>query len=628
MSAELSNLPWLPDAPSDFRDQCRTIEESAGPLGPALRALAQHALSDSHLTTMARTVTRLRSQNGGKIAGLTPFKVGIISNATTALLAPAMTASALRYGVDLTVIEAEFNQVMQTAAGSGLQVIDARPNAMLLALDHNGYADLRSGLNGSAQGAVAYFKALRDGLRHNFEGALICQTVACPPEQLFGSFDVTSEVSQRARVDLFNREMINLVRGSSDVLLDAAGLAQSIGSRNWFDSVQWHMAKLPFAQKYVPIYAEHCARLIGAMLGRSRKCLVLDLDNTVWGGVIGDDGMNGIVLGHGSAQGEAFLAIQQMALDLRDRGILLAVSSKNDDGVARAVFREHPEMLLREEHITVFQANWSDKASNLEAIAQTLNIGMDALVFVDDNPAERQQVRQAVPLVAVPELGDDPAFYPRQVMAAGYFEAIAFLEDDRQRVAQYQANAKRAALQTTARDLTAYLHSLEMVATVGPFDAAGRSRITQLINKSNQFNLTVQRYTEAEVERVSEDPDALTLQIRLADSFGDNGMISVLIARNGASGWTIETWLMSCRVLGRGVERAALNEIVTAVAKAGGSRLIGRYHPTNRNQMVELHYKRLGFELVETHADGTTTWMLDVAGYRAPDVPIKILRMT
>ncbi|MFM9975215.1 MAG: HAD-IIIC family phosphatase [Beijerinckiaceae bacterium] len=626
MSFDISTLPWLPPPPENFRMLCRDAEASPDDSAPLLRALAMHALNDSQLAGLARTLGKLRKKRECQIEGLHPFKLGLISNATTKLLAPAMIASALRHGIDLTIIEAEYNQVMQAAVDPESKVVAASPNAILLALDYNGYEDLRFGTQGNPEGAAAYLEALRDGLRQSYKGALIFQTVPCPPDQLFGSFDAKLEQSQRGRIDRFNRDLINMVRGTTDAILDVAGLAQMLGGQIWFDMVQWYLAKLPFAQGCVPLYAEHCARLIGAMVGKSRKCLVLDLDNTLWGGIIGDDGMDGIVIGQGSAEGEAFLAIQQMAHDLRDRGIMLAVSSKNEDSVARAVFKEHPEMLLREEHISVFQANWSDKASNLEAIARTLNIGVDALVFVDDNPAERRQVRQALPQVAVPELGSDPALYPRHVMAGGYFEALAFLDEDRQRVEQYQANAKRASLQSQARDLDSYLNSLEMVMTISSFDKAGRSRITQLINKSNQFNLTARRYTEAEVEQLGEDPDTMTFQIRLADSFGDNGMISVLILRKTDETWSIDTWLMSCRVLGRGVERAVLNEIVERVRQSGGKLVTGLYRPTDKNKMVADHYHKLGFVLNETRVDGSTHWSQDIESYAPAKIHMRINR--
>jgi FkbH-like protein len=363
-------------------------------------------------------------------------------------------------------------------------------------------------------------------------------------------------------------------------------------------------------------------RLVAALHGRSRRCLVLDLDNTVWGGVIGDDGLDGIKIAQGDAVGEAHLSVQQMALTLRARGVVLAVSSKNNDEVARAPFRNHPEMLLKEKHIAVFQANWDDKATNIQAIARELSLGTDAMVFLDDNPAERNLVRSMLPQVAVPELPDDPALYARTLAAAGYFEAIAFSEEDRNRAEMYQSNARRVALQSQAGDLNAYLESLRMEIFFAPFDRVGRARITQLINKSNQFNLTTRRYTEAEVAATEADPAVFTLQVRLVDMFGDNGMISVIVCREIADGgqpaWEIDTWLMSCRVLGRKVEQMVLREILLAAHARGIRRVFGIYHPTERNGLVRDHYATLGFTPIRSEPDGTTVWECEAAAEVAP----------
>ena len=352
--------------------------------------------------------------------------------------------------------------------------------------------------------------------------------------------------------------------------------------------------------------------------------MVLDLDNTLWGGVIGDDGLEGIKLGQGSSSGEAFVAIQTMALQLRSRGIILAVCSKNEEDVARLPFREHPDMVLREDHIAVFQANWSDKAANLRTIASTLNIGLDALVFLDDNPAERMQVRTALPLVGVPELPDDPALYPRALAAAGYFEAVAFSEEDRNRADYYRVNSQRAQALSSSGDLGGYLASLDMVCSIGRVDALSRSRVAQLINKSNQYNLTTRRYSETEVELAENDPARHAIQLRLVDRFGDNGIISVIITDKADETWTIDTWLMSCRVLGRRVQEAALGHLATAAVSEGAKRLVGRYIPSARNRMVAGHYQSLGFVLVETSLDGKTEWRLDLADYVAPELPMRI----
>jgi FkbH-like protein len=306
---------------------------------------------------------------------------------------------------------------------------------------------------------------------------------------------------------------------------------------------------------------------------------------------------------------------------------VLAVSSKNNDDVARKPFKEHPEMLLKEDHLAVFQANWSDKASNITAIAEELALGLESFVFLDDNPAERNIVRQTLPQVAVPELPADPAYYARVLLASGYFEAVALSDEDRKRAVMYQDNARRVALQKNVADIHSYLISLDMVMTVQPFDEVGRSRIAQLISKSNQFNLTTRRYTEVEVAAPESDPDCMTLQIRLADTFGDNGMICVIICRRSGRDWHIDTWLMSCRVLGRRVEEATLQEILFHARRAGINSLIGTYRPTERNSLVEKHYEKLGFTSLETKADGTTVWQLEVAAMPEIELPMKIRRL-
>jgi FkbH-like protein len=245
-------------------------------------------------------------------------------------------------------------------------------------------------------------------------------------------------------------------------ILDVAGLASKIGLANWHNPTQWNIGKLPFSQQFTPIYSDYVCRILATRLGKSRRCLILDLDNTLWGGIIGDDGLEGILIGHGDPTAEAHLEIQKIALQLRERGIVLAVSSKNEDATARKPFLDHPDMLIREKHIAVFQANWADKASNIKAIAETLSLGLESMVFLDDNPAERMQVRNELPEVAVPELPLDPALFSRTMIAAGYFEAIGFSEEDRNRASYYQDNAKRAQILSQSSDMENYLRSLQM----------------------------------------------------------------------------------------------------------------------------------------------------------------------
>lgn len=280
-------------------------------------------------------------------------------------------------------------------------------------------------------------------------------------------------------------------------------------------------------------------------------------------------------------------------------------------------------MLLREHHIAVFQANWSDKASNIKAIAEILSLGLESMVFLDDNPAERMQVRKELPDVAVPELPEDPALFARTLLAAGYFEAIAFSEEDQKRTSFYQDNIKRVQILNQSSDMVTYLKSLEMEMTCKPFDATGRARIAQLISKSNQFNLTTKRYSELDIKNFEEDGDHFTRQFRLTDTLGDNGMICVIICKKSAAVWEIDTWLMSCRVLGRRVEEAVLLDIVSNAKKSGAIKLVGAYCPTARNIIVKDHYRKLGFKKISN--DGAPeTWALDLVQYQAPELPISL----
>jgi FkbH-like protein len=386
------------------------------------------------------------------------------------------------------------------------------------------------------------------------------------------------------------------------------------------------VAKFSFSHEFIPLYADHLARTVAAIRGKSRRVLILDLDNTLWGGVIGDEGLEGIQVAQGDATGEAHLAVQRLALDLRQRGVVLAVSSKNADEIAREPFEKHPEMLLRLEHFAAFQANWNDKASNIQAIAEDLSLGLDAMVFLDDNPAERDFIRTRLPKVAVPELPEDPAWYARTLAAAGYFEAVTFAQEDLKRAGFYQDNTRRLSLQKQLGVTDGYLASLEMTITFQPFDVTGRARIVQLINKSNQYNLTTRRYTDPEVAEAENDPNVFTLQVRLADIFGDNGMISVVICRPGETGvWEIDTWLMSCRVLGRKVEQMVLREILAHARAAGVCRLAGVYRPTDRNKLVVDHFAKLGFAKVGEEESGQTHWELPVEGAEPEIAPMKVV---
>ena len=362
-------------------------------------------------------------------------------------------------------------------------------------------------------------------------------------------------------------------------------------------------------------------RKLAAIYGKSKRVLVLDLDNTLWGGVVGDDGVNEIKLGDATPAGKAYIALQRKALQLRSRGVLLAVVSKNDDKVARQPFKERNEMLLKEHSFAAFQANWDDKATNLRRISEELSLGLDSFVFVDDNPAERELVRQLLPEVAVPELPDDPTEYASILDAAGYFEAVSFSDEDRRRADLYE---RRGALQRIIPDdIGDFLANLNMKLSAEVSNEGNRARIVQLINKSNQFNLTTMRITEPELLELERDKNACIMGFRLSDRLDDHGLISVVSLMRQGLEVHITRWLMSCRVIGRKVEDAVLNIVVEQAKHMGGLNLIGDYRPTSRNEMVAEHYSKLGFTYLETTSEKMERWHLNLVEFTSKSVPIE-----
>jgi FkbH-like protein len=628
MSDELYvNLEWLPRAPDDFNEQLQTAtqEKESGNL---LRKLAGYALDINQIQRVAKVIAIAQKDNKD-LRPLKPFSLGVVSNATTSIIAPALVATAARYGFSLMVYEAPYGQAAQVAIGEVEAFKGLVIDAILIAIDYKGLPiQGNEPLFGKDTDAVCdaldHLNTIRSQLKQRYRAPCIMQTCAHEPESFFGNFDIQVNNTSRQFINKLNTGLVSEVVGTDDFLLDVAAISETVGLANWHDPVMYYMAKLPFAQKLVPFYAEQVCRIITAMSGKARRALILDLDNTLWGGVIGDDGLDGIELGQGNALGEAYLTVQNIALKLHQRGIVLAVCSKNNDTTARIPFREHPDMLLNESHIAVFQANWEDKVPNIQFIAETLNLGLDSIVFLDDNPVERDRVRYELPEIAVPELPEDPAYYPRTLLAAGYFEAVCFSDEDKIRVEDYQANAKRAVLRETSSDLNTYLKTLQMKATLRPFDENGIKRIVQLISKTNQFNLTTYRHNESQVRDLMKNDEYFTLQVRLADAFGDNGMVSVVICKKSTEEWFIDTWLMSCRVMGRRLEETVFHGIVKSAKFEGVKKITGMYIPTERNEIVRDHYLKLGFEAMNNDTSGTTTWSKSLDNIEIPDIPIDI----
>jgi FkbH-like protein len=424
------------------------------------------------------------------------------------------------------------------------------------------------------------------------------------------------------------RKAVNLELGLSAPayvhLCDVEFLSARRGTLEAWDARGWFESKQLYGRGLMLDVAREAAHIIETLRESPKKVAVLDLDNTLWGGVIGDDGLGGIEIGDTSPRGEAFKAFQQYLASLAERGVLLAVSSKNDREKAVEPFEKHPEMALRMKDFVSFKANWLPKSENIRQIAAELNLGLDSMVFIDDNPAEIEIVRQFVPEVEGILLPPDPAEYVAAVQDSRFFEPHHITAEDGERVGQYHQEAERREVQSAITDMGAYLESLAMEGTIREFRSVDVPRISQLINKSNQFNLTTRRRTEAQVEAVMGDPAMFGFTVRLADRFGDYGLISIVVGKRDGAELEIDTWLMSCRVLKRQVEEEVLNEIVRLARRHNLARIRGVYLPTAKNNMVREHYSSLGFTPVLQTAE-RSEFMLDVASYQPRPTRIRIL---
>jgi len=628
----MHELPWLPKPTSDFNIRCTQLSDHSS-LASEVKFLAQSALTINQSNRLYLAIKKLNTESHALLSSaLIPFKLGIASNATMDLLIPSIVTAALRNGINLEVVPTDFGQFAQEALDPDSKLNQAQLDAVLLALDYRAYEfstnKFSQALEKSAgQEAFDFLQQIRQAFTANSGITCITQTLACPPYEFSGDFDVQLNGMLRRSIAEFNSALAEDIKNNADVMLDVASLANTVGTSQWFDERQWYMSRIPMANCYIPLYTEYLAKLIAALRGKSKKCLVFDLDNTLWGGVIGDDGLEGIQIGEGHPIGESFLSIQQWAKTLKELGIILTVCSKNEENIALEAFQKHPGMLLKEDDFAVFIANWDDKATNVRRIAETLNIGLDAIVFVDDNPAEREIVRSLIPEVSVPELPKDSSKILRTLSAARYFEKIDFTEDDAQRNAQYTSNIKRQKIQQASSNLTDYLISLDMSIYFTHFNEMGRKRIVQLINKTNQFNLLTHRYTESEVLQFEQSDHHVTLQIHLQDKFGDNGMVSIVICKVSGDCWEIDTWLMSCRVIKRRVEEAVCDELAALARSHGMRTLRGFYRPTEKNKLVKAHYQQLGFDFVSSD-DSQETWELMLDTYHSKNPPIRIEQST
>lgn len=551
---------------------------------------------------MSATFAKLRRAAKTATEDTAGPKVAVVGDVATQLFGVALQGALALRGLRGLFFEADFNQTERQLLAKDSELRAFAPEFTVV---------WESVERWWARGEEAETRLARvRAYAETFPGKLLYANAAPFADGVFGNLAVADSFPVQVRrfnagLDVLAAELPNLY------VVDLASLVAELGRAQACDPALDANADMPLTLDAQAAFAERVAEVIAALRGQVRKCVVVDLDNTLWGGILGEDGVNGIAIG-GHGVGAAHLALQRWLKRLSKRGILLAVCSKNDEPLAREAFvARASEMAVGVDDFVCFVANWENKADNIASIRRVLNLGLDSFVFLDDNPAERALVRQALPAVCVPELPDDPALWLPFLAGLNLFETASHSEADAKRTEQYRVEAQRVAFQSSFADEAGFLRGLEMVGSATPIDAMNLARAAQLTQRSNQFNLRTRRYDEAALAAVANDPGWITLAITLRDRFGDNGLISVLLAQVDGENAFIDTWLMSCRVLKRGVERYALNHLAVAAKAKGAKRLIGEYLPTKKNGLVAKLYPELGFTPL-----GDNRYALDLATFQ------------
>jgi FkbH-like protein len=579
------------------------------------------------LTRAAKLYRRLRQKAAPP--SLRQAKVALLSSTTTALAAPLLELACFRDGIDATLYEAPYDSYRQQIIDPQSELYRFQPDVVLIAT-HWRDANLPAFSDDPEATVADVVEPLRQLWKTLLE-RLPCRVVQHsfdqPRERSFGHLSHSLPGGRAAMLREVNRQLLASAPPAV-AILDLEQAAARSGAK-WTDDAFWHLAKQHPASGALPVLVDHQVALIRAQLGLTKKVLVFDLDNTLWGGVIGEDGLEEIVVGPPSPAGEAYQALQRYAKELKSRGVLLAVCSKNNEADAKLPFEKHDAMILHLDDFALFRANWDDKPSNLRAMAELLQLSLDSFVLLDDNPTERAFVRRELPDVAVPEIGADPATFVEALDRMMYFESITLSEEDRQRHRQYQENAARRQVQQQAGSLDEFLRHLQMEAELGPVNESVLARIVQLLGKTNQFNLTTLRHGESKVREMIASPKWWTHYFKLRDRFGDNGLVGLIIAHEtdaATATWEIDTWLMSCRVIGRKMEELMLSTLAHAAKERGIRRLRGVYIPTPKNGMVADLYPRLGFK-ANGDAAGAQIFEFDLETQQAPACDcIQVLR--
>lgn len=550
-------------------------------------------------------------------------KVALLGDTATQLLVTAIKGEAVDRGLSLDIYEGEYNQVERQLMDPTSELYEFDAELTVIFQSTHKLGEYHSSLSIEKQEQLAeerlsFISSLCESPSF-VNKKIIYFNYPEIEDTVFGSYanKVISSFSYQVRK--LNYELMNLSRKYPNLYIcDIAGLQNMFGRRFLFAPNVYMTTEMVLSVNALPYTASRVVDIIAAIKGQFKKCLILDLDNTVWGGVIGDDGLEGIELGHGLGIGKAFTEFQMWVKKLKQRGIIICVASKNNEETAKEPFEKHPDMVLKLDDIAVFQANWETKVDNIRTIQSILNIGFDSMVFLDDNPFERNIVRENIPGITVPELPDDPAMYLEYLYSLNLFETASYSNADKDRTKQYQVEAKRVSLSKTFTNEADFLKSLNMVSKVSGFTKFNMPRVAQLSQRSNQFNLRTVRYTETDIESMAKDPDVIDLSFTLEDKFGDNGLIAVVIMKKqDEKTLFVDTWFMSCRVLKRGMENFTLNTMVEYAKAKGYKKIIGEYIPTPKNKMVEQHYPNLGFSTIKT--EDSSQYVLDLASYLPRD---------
>lgn len=548
------------------------------------------------------TFNELKKNLKKDFSKLPVVKIALLGDSPTQLLNQAIKGYAFSLGWNAQIWEADYNQIERQVLDPDSDLYRQTPDFVLLfpsaqKLRTKFYHAEKEKQKTFSLSETEYWRMLCNTIQQQLNSKILLMNFAPYDDGIFGSFASKTHLSFtkhlraiNAELDILSSEIKNLF------VVDINSMHARAGNDAAFSSAVYINSGFVFHLDFLPRIALEICQVIGAVKGQIHKCLILDLDNTLWGGIVGDDGWENLELGD-LGIGKAFTQLQQWAKQLKQRGIILCVCSKNDEAIAKEVFEKHPDMKLRLDDIAVFIANWETKVENLRFIQGVLNIGFDSMVFIDDNPFERNMVRTGIPEMSVPELPEDPADYLSFLESLHLFETASLSDEDENRTKQYQEEAKRTHLQVAFANEDDFLKSLEMKATISSFSGYNIPRIAQLSQRSNQFNLRTIRYTENEIEQIGKDSTCTGLAFSLKDKYGDYGLISLIILRHHKEHCFIDTWLMSCRVLKRGMEQFVLNTIVKIALEKGINKIYGEYIPTAKNKLVKNHYSSLGFEL-------------------------------